>query len=273
MSQSPRANGSLQFSTAPPTKHAPRIVLNATEGYGKTSCGAYAENPVIVMAAGETGYETLLSVGRVPLVPRAIAGEWDQMLDLLAGLAAEPKDRKCLVLDALGGFERLCHADVCAKQFDNNWGEHGFASFQKGYDLSVTEWIKLLALLDRINGQGLAILLLSHAKIATFKNPEGADFDRYVADCHAKTWSVTHKWADAVLFGNFFTRVEGGEVGAKPKKGKGTGRQTLRVLYAERRDAFDAKNRYGMPADIDVPDDPSQIWSTITSAMKGAADA
>ena len=40
-----------------------------------------------------------------------------------------------------------------------------------------------------------------------------------------------------------------------------------RVLYCERRDAFDAKNRYGMREHLDIPADPAQIWPTIWDAI------
>jgi hypothetical protein len=137
----------------------------------------------------------------------------------------------------------------------------------RGYDVAVPEWLQLLTRLDRIRTtHNVPIIILSHAKIRAFKNPAGSDFDRYVADCHDKTWSVTHKWADAVLFGTFITvTVEDRKAG---KRMKGIG-GSERTLYTERRDAWDAKNRFGMDPQISIPDDPTQIWSTIWDAIKG----
>jgi hypothetical protein len=86
----------------------------------------------------------------------------------------------------------------------------------------------------------------------------GDDFDRFVCNIHHKSWGVTHKWADAVLFGNFFTVTEE----KKKNKIKGVGGSD-RVLYTERRDAFDAKNRFNMPEEIDIPDSPEKIWNEI----------
>lgn len=101
------------------------------------------------------------------------------------------------------------------------------------------------------------IIMLGHTQVKPYKNPMGEDFDRYVADVHHKTWGVTHKWADAVLFGTFLTITE-----KKNNKVKGIG-GTERVLYTERRDAYDAKNRYNMPEEIEIPDDSSKSWETI----------
>ncbi len=253
----------VDLSPRKPQPVCPRIIFTAVEGFGKTTLGAYAPNPVILMAREETGYDTLLSAGRVPAVPAVPVQTWEDLLGTLDSLIANSGDRKWVVLDALGGFERLCHEYVCRRDFDNNWSDAGFLSYHKGYDVSVSEWIKMLQRLDRLNSKGLGILVLAHAKIKQFRNPTGADFDRYIADCHEKTWGATAKWADAVLFGNFFTIID------KEKKGKGKGvGGTDRVLYTERRDAWDAKNRYGMDPEIWLGIDPAAMWDGVWSQIK-----
>jgi len=247
----------------------PRIIINGVEGWGKTSALAHADNPVILMARGETGYQTLLGAGRVPQCDGMLCESWGDTLAAVDYLIDNDTGHKTIGLDALGGFERLCHEHVCATQFNGDWGEKGFASFQKGYDLAVGDWLTLLVRLDRLRAQrGMAVVLLSHVKVTTFKNPAGPDYDKFVADCHHKTWGVTHKWADAVLFGTFFSVVEGGTTGAKARKGKGIG-GSERVLYTQHHDAWDAKNRYGLDECIDIPNDPTQSWATIWHAING----
>lgn len=251
------------LTLAVPKFEPPRVILNAVEGFGKTSFLAHAPGAAILMAAGETGYSTLLGSGRVPAIPAARIDSWDVLLATIDSLIADPGQTKALGLDASGGFERLCHEHVCNQEFKGDWGDRGFASYQKGYDLSVTHWLGLLARLDRLRDQhGTTIVLLSHCKVTTFKNPDGPDFDRYCSDLHQKTWAPTYKWADCVLFGNYVSVVDGGKTGEKAKKGKGIG-GTQRVVYTHRRDAYDAKERYGMPEAIDIPNDPAATWPTI----------
>lgn len=258
------------LTTFTPQMDPPRIVLNAVEGWGKTTFGAYAESPAILMAPGETGYRTLMSKGLVPSVPGAEIESWPQLLATVGGLVADDQGLKTLVLDALGGFERLCQEHVCARDFNGDWSERGFASYQVGYKLSAIEWIKLLSALDRLRlSKGVVIVLLSHSARVTFKNPMGSDFDRYTSDLHDRTWTATTKWVDTVLFGNFFTVVEGTK-GDVNRKGKGTGGAS-RVIYTERRDAFDAKNRYALEPVIDIPDDPTAVWSTVWSAITSSS--
>jgi hypothetical protein len=244
-----------------PKAIAPRMIINGVEGWGKTSLAVQAPGTAIIMARGETGYATLLNAGRVPTVLAATANDWEGLLGLLDQIAATPGDIKTLVLDALGGLERLCHEYVCARDFKGDWSDKGFMSFHKGFEIAVTDWLGLLNRLDRINEKGIPIWLLSHVGVRSFKNPIGADFDRYEASCHAKTWSVTHKWADAVLFANFRTITDTLK-GEQRKKGIGG---TDRVVYCERRDAWDAKNRFGMPEEIDIPGDPAAAYQLITS--------
>ena len=245
---------------------APRIVLTVVEGWGKTSCGAYAPDATILMADGETGYETLLASSLVPIVTTGSVTSWQALLNLLC---ADVWDNcETLVIDALGGIERACQQYVCDTQFKGNWGEQGFVGYQRGYEVSAIEWVRMLAALDHLNQQDITILLLAHAKVQSFKNPLGADYDKYVADVHHKTWTPTKEWADAVLFGNFYTVVEtqNSKTPEALRRGKGIG-GTERVIYTERRDAFDAKNRYGMRPVLDIPNDPSTIWTTIYSAI------
>lgn len=253
-------------SLALPTKRAivPRVVFTATEGWGKTSLAAHAPGAVLIQSRGETGYQTLFDAGRVPAVPTALVESWDALLALLDSMIAEPGAIKLLALDALGGLERLCHEHVCARDFKNDWGEKGFSSFHKGYDLAVTDWLGVLNRLDRLNEKGVAIIILSHVQVKSFKNPAGSDFDRYEAACHAKTWAVTSKWADACLFGQFLTITD--KQGGRTKGIGGTDR----VVYCERRDSHDAKNRYGLPELIDIPADPTKAWATISALIHKA---
>ena len=249
-----------------------KLILNAVEGWGKTSCGAYMRNPTILMAKGETGYATLLGFGRVPQVetltdadgdPRCVE-TWLELLDTLDMLAAQPGgEPRSLVLDALSGFERLCHQHELETRYKGD--DEKFMAYHKGYDTSVGTWLQLLYRLDTLTGLGWTVMLLSHSKIGAFRNPLADDFDRYIADMHPKLWSVTVKWADAVLFGTFLTITEKNK---ETKRIKGVGGDD-RVIYTQRRDAWDAKNRFGMAERIDVPNDPTEIWTTIRSAIVG----
>ena len=239
------------------------MVFMGVEGFGKTTFAANAPKPAILMARGEAGFRTLRQRELVPDCDAVELETWDETLRMVDSLA--DLDNQTVVLDALGGFERLCHEHVCRRDFAGDWGEKGFQAFMRGYDIAVADWLNLISRLDRLRAKrGVNVVLLSHVKVKNFKNPDGADFDRYTSDCHEKTWSVTHKWADAVLFGKFVTVTQKeGKFG----RAKGIG-GTERVIYTQRRDAWDAKNRYSLPEQIEVGG-PSDMWPTVWSAIRG----
>ena len=254
----------LLSNAVPAAANNDRLIVNAVEGWGKTTLGCHAPGAAVLMARGETGYLTLLAKKLVPQLPHAELNTWQETLDQVRYLIADDSGNiKTLVFDALGGFERLCHEHVCQTRFGGEWGEAGFSAFQRGYDVSIAEWLILLQELDRLRTKrNMQIVLLSHSKVKPFKNPLGEDFDRYIADCHEKTWQATAKWADAVFFGTFRTVVEKKKGG----RGKGIGGDE-RVIYTTRRDAYDAKNRYGMEPEIEMPNDHRQMWPTLAAAI------
>jgi hypothetical protein len=138
-----------------------------------------------------------------------------------------------------------------------------------GYDVAQADWRTLLTALDRLREERrMGVLALCHSKVAPFKNPEGPDYDRFTPDLHAKTWSLTHKWADLVLFLNFETYVDAG----RTPRAKGQG-GTRRVLCTERTAAFDAKNRHGLPERIECGDTAADGWANLAAAVRAARAA
>ena len=249
----------------PVTNNPPKLALNAVEGFGKTTIAAYAPNPFIIMAKGETGYDTLLQYGRVPHVDSQIVDSWPQLFALLDALK-EHKHR-LIGLDALGGFETLCHEYVCNRDYKGVMGDSGFLSFQQGPKVAATDWLMMLAKLDELNALGKCIFFLSHSVSKKEKDPFVPEFDKYIVDCNKHIWSATAKWCDAVFFGRFVSIVD--KIGGV---NKGIG-GSQRMIYTEGRDTHVAKNRFGMPPEIEIPNDPSQAWQTIRDAIGNGAGA
>ena len=248
-----------------------RLVLYGTEGIGKTSLGVAAPKPVFMMTRGETGLLTLLDSGRIP--PTHHFPEihtWIEMLGAVEALTDQLHDYRTLVIDTLNGAERLCHEHVCRRDYGGRWGRDGFTSFMQGYDVALADWREFLDRLDRLRAaKRMGIIALAHSRIATFKNPEGADFDRFVPDLHPKTWALSHKWADAVLFIHYETYVDADRADLRGKARGGSRRR----IFTQRAAAFDAKNRHGLPAEIDGGRNAAEAWLNLATAMKAAKTA
>jgi hypothetical protein len=254
-----------------------RIILHAVEGFGKTSFAAQVPNVIFIQTRGETGLETLIDAGQLPGVPHLPeVNSFPELLGAIDFLTNEDHPFRALALDVINGAERLCHEEVCRRDFNGEWGDKGFGSYQKGYDVAIADWTEFLVRLDKLRAtRKMGILMLCHTKVATFKNPEGPDYDRYQPDMNAKTWATTHKWADVVLFGNFETVVTGGSAGDGSKqgrKGKGAG-GSVRMMYAERTAAYDAKNRLGLPSEIEMGGSPAEAWANFQAARKAGQGA
>ena len=242
-----------------------RIVMHGVEGIGKTTFGAYAPDPLFLLTRQETGLLTLIDNGRVP--GRDHMGECPDWFHLLrmVDYAINSKDvrNKTFVIDVLGGAARLCEEHVCNRDFKAEWSN--YTAYGKGPEQAVGEWLRLFTKLDELRAKKrMGIILLAHTIVKPFKNPEGDDYDRYVPEMHEKLWRVAAKWADIILFGNFetFAKKERGELKAK---GTSTGR---RILYSQRTAAFDAKNRVGLPEEIEMGERPDEAFASFAAQMK-----
>lgn len=250
-----------------PRKLPTRLVVHGLEGSGKTSLASQIPGVVFMMIDSETGLETLIEAGQVPEVdhfPPEIT-TWNQVKLTIQKLIVEQHDKRALAIDTLNSAERLCFAEVCKDKFSNDFEK--FGAFGRGVEAALAEWNQFLGLLERLReSKNMSIVLLAHTKVATFKNPEGPDYDRFVPDMSPKTWGLTYKWCDVALFAQFETFVSEDRKFQKPK---GTGGQT-RILCTERTAAFDAKNRLGLPAEIECGTSPTEAWSNLHKAMREA---
>jgi len=249
--------------------HGARVVFVAVNGYGKTTAGALGPDPVIIMSPDERGYETLFDHGLVPAVPLMRPASWPELIASLRALASDPQGRRTVVLDALAGFEYLLARHICENQYGNDWGKGGFLAWNEGPRIVARTWPVLLGALQSCAQRGLHVLVLGHAKVTKFNNPDGPDYDRYECACGtADLWSRTRDWAEAVLFGNFVAIVDQAREQANIAKAHGKAIGQQRVLRCQYSSAADAKNQYGLDAQYVMPDDPRRFadafWRMIT---------
>ncbi len=251
-----------------------RIGIFGPEGAGKTTLPAHAKKPVFLMGRGEDGYFKLRQFERVPAVAHfPVAPTWEFVGDCVKVLQNEDHNYTLLAIDTFNSIEILLYDFVCRTQFDNDMSKAGFLSFQTGYEQSMGLLREFLAQLDKLRvDRKMAIMLLGHTKVKTFKNPLGPDYDRYVVDIHEKAWSLIHRWLDVVAFINFETVVADVQKTGVGKKGKGVGGQR-RIMHTERSAAWDAKNRLGLPESIDLGTHPEDSWVSFAQALRDAREA
>lgn len=211
-----------------------RVVLYGVEGIGKSTFGADAPAPVFLGAEDGTAH---LDVARFPQ-PRT----WGEAIDVLRVLCTDSHDFKTLVVDTVDWLEPLCWRAVCEAAKKPDIEAFGYG---KGYLAALEEWRRFVRGLDALREKGMSVVLLAHALVRPFRNPEGEDYDRYTLKVNEKAAGLLREWADAVLFANYQS------FGAKQQNGRakniGTG---ARTLYTTHRPAADAKNRWSLPDEL-----------------------
>lgn len=271
VASSPRSSGSgsaapkwLTKATTSPSERPAALVIAGPPGVGKSSLAGNIPGAIAMPFSGEDTWSQLKAIGSVPkdLVVLPPISSYADMLAVINELATETHDYKALIVDTMNVAEKLCHAHVCNRDYKGDMGKNGFQSYMGGYETAATEWRVLLNSLDKLRDKQMRLILLAHTKVKAFKNPLGPDYDRYVVDVHEKTWGVTHGWADAVLFCNYYVAVD--ESGNRPK-GKGGDTRLIHTTYSA---AYDGKNRYNLPAEIDMGNSGSEAWGNLVNAIK-----
>ena len=211
-----------------------RVMLYGVEGVGKSSFAAGAPAPIFLGAEDGTSE---LDVHRLPM-----AEEWQDVIDGVHVLQTEKHQYRTLVVDTVDWAEPLLWKFICKRDDKSSIEDYGYG---KGYVAALDEWRFFLARLDGLRRVGMHVILLAHSWIKPFANPEGDNYDRYELKLNNKAAGLLKEWADCVLFANYETFVKKND--KKQVKGSDNG---ARFIYTERRAAYDAKNRYGLPPQL-----------------------
>lgn len=228
--------------------HKPiRALLYGPEGIGKSTFGAGA--PAAIFLGAEEG-TAQLDVVRFPR-PESFA----EVMDALRTLSTEKHEYKTLVVDTLDWLEPLIWSFICQRDGEKDIESYGYG---KGYTAALDQWRVFIRALERVwSEKGMNVVLLAHAWIKSFKNPTGEDYDRYELKLNAKASGLAKEWCDAVLFAQYETYAKEDKK-TKRVRGVDTG---ARLIFTERRAAWDAKNRYSLPEQLPL------AWSDFAAAV------
>jgi AAA domain len=231
----PRQNRMTLTSISKGKVAAPyRLLIMGVDGVGKSTFAASAPSPVFLGPELGTNH---LEVARFP-VPET----FEDLRDAVRTLTTDRGEFRTLAIDSVDWIEPLLWAHVCqsagVKAIEEVGGGYG-----KGYVAALDQWRVLLSDLEQLQRkQGMNVVLIAHAFIKAFRNPEGEDWDRYTLKMHDKAAALLREWAEGVYFAQFETFA----VQQKGKRVKGVS-SGARLLYTQRTAAYDAKDRYGLP--------------------------
>jgi hypothetical protein len=216
-----------------------RVMLYGTHGIGKSTFAAHAPKPIFI--------QTEDGLGEIECDKFPLTTTFDQAMQALSELYTEKHPFRTVAVDSLDWLERQIWAEVCRKRSVESIEDIGYA---KGYVFALTQWREFLEGLTALrNDKGMMIVLIAHARIERFENPETESYDRYVPRLHRLASQVLQEWCDEVLFATFriHTRQMDEGFDRKRTQGIGTGERILRTVE---RPAHVAKNRLNLPEDM-----------------------
>lgn len=210
---------------------AQKVVVYGPEGIGKSTLASQFPDAVFIDTEGSTKH---LDVARTMKPPT-----WANLLDQIKYFTKNPEALGTLVIDTADWAEQLAAVDVCSKVHKQSIEDFGYG---KGYVYLAEEFAKLLNALDEIIEQNINVVLVAHAQLRKFEQPdEMGAYDRYELKLTRKTAPLIKEWADMILFANYETYV----VKTEEKKAKAQGGK--RVMHTTHHPCWDAKNRHGLP--------------------------
>jgi len=233
-----------------------RIFLYAVDKFGKTSFAAGAPNAVFLDFEDGTA-----EIEGIESFDMRGAGQ-EQILQTLDMILAAPNGKQAVVIDTADAMERSIQKSMMAEQNVTSIEEID-GGYGKGYVRTAEAFSSILKKLDELREAGFTVIVLAHAGIVSFNNPTGADYKRFEPKLEKRTCPLPKEWADAILFGQHEEMVVGAD--KRGNKGKGTGGRR-RVIHTVRTAAYDAGNRYGLPAKLVLSDDPSESWGIYAKA-------
>lgn len=233
-----------------------KTVLYGPEGIGKSTFASHFPDPVFIDTEGGT---KRLNVKRLPQPT-----SWAMLLDEVAEVRKGSVPCGTLVIDTADWAERLCIQAVCAKAKVNGIEDFGYG---KGYTYVKEEFGKLLDALEEVLQAGHNVVVLAHAAITKFEQPDAVgNYDRWSMKTSKQVAPLLREWCDMLLFANYKTVVE--KVGdGKNAKSKASGGR--RVLYTAHHPCWDAKNRFDLPEE--VPFDYASIAACIPGTTPAPA--
>lgn len=220
-------------------------LIYGPQGVGKSSLAKDMPNPIFIDVEGGT---TRLDVKRTPRPMN-----WAHLMQIVRDLASDLQGFQTIVFDTSDWMERLAVAHILGINGSTEMGKD--ASGKKDWGKSYTQltelWSSFLTQIesDFIDSRKAHVVFLAHSTTKRFELPEeNGEFDKYMLKMSERAGGLVKEWCELMLFVNYQTMVI---VKESEKKGKAQG-GARRMMYADNRASFEAKNRFSLPGEMEL---------------------
>ena len=213
---------------------AVRGTLYGNEGVGKTTLATQFPAPLVLDTEDGTNHID---------VARASIHDWKTLTLAMTELAVNSQGFKTIVIDSADWAEKLLVEWLLKTSGKKSIEDFGFG---KGYVMLQEHFTRFLASCDVLVGQGINVVFVAHSMVKRVSPPDQTDgYDRYELKLTKQVSPLLREWCDLLLFCCYRTKlVEGSDGRLKATGGK------ERIMHAEHSAAWDAKNRFGLPAEM-----------------------
>lgn len=215
---------------------AQKTVIYGTEGVGKSTLASQFPNPLFLDVEGGTSQ---MDVRRIEK-PET----WTDLVAMVNEVAQNPGICGTLILDTADYAENMCVQSILKKYNQKSIESFGYG---KGYTYIGEEWQKLMDAFNVVIRAGMNVTVIAHARQRKIELPDqSGSFDHWEMKLSRQVAPLLKEWADLLLFCNYKTFVVTTDNNSKKAQGG------KRVMYTSHNPVWDAKNRHGLPEELDL---------------------
>ena len=218
------------------TKRPRKTMLYGPHGIGKSTWPSKAPKPLVISTEG--------GLGDINIEHTPTCKEFGDVVKWISTLHTEKHDYKTVVIDTVDWLEQMIHRVIATEK-----GKPCIADidYGKGYEAAITKWQHIFSGLDSlVDNVGMSVVLLAHAKIVPFADPNHDRYDRYMPDLHKSVCDLVQEWCDEVFFATIQSEVTQTEEGFGKTRTRAVG-DGQRVVHTTEKPTHLAKRRLPLP--------------------------
>jgi hypothetical protein len=232
------------------TDHPPRILIYGPPKIGKTTLASEFPNPVFIQIEdGQNSSSKLDGWGRAEIQ------SYNDVMEAMRSLYEEEHDFKTLVVDSISELQTMVYEETCQRGDEKGNAKSRIEDFGygKGYVNALNVWKDFLDALNMLRtGKGMTTILIGHAKVDRFDDPETVSYHRYEIDVQdsksSSAMKLLEREMDAILLLKRDVTIKEEDAGPNKKRAHAEG--VNRFIHCEGKPSQIAGSRLGLPAKI-----------------------